>query len=141
MPVTVLLDTNVLSELARPKPDPRVIEFIRRSPVACVSVITLHELVFGAKRVPDQVKRRKLLKWIEQIETNYADSLIPITPAIARIAAGFRAEEQGRGRILHLEDALIAATTLEMGLTLATRNTRDFDSAGIALTNPWKPDL
>ena len=135
----VLLDTNVLSELARPRPDPTVIEFLRREPTARISVVTLHELVFGARRVSDLTKRRRLLKWIEDIETSYIGSLIPVTREIARKAADFRAEEQRQSRILHLEDALIAATAEDRSLTLVTRNTRDFVSIGISLINPWNP--
>ena len=134
-----LLDTNVLSELARPKPDPTVIEFLRREPAAQISVVTLHELVFGARRVADPTKYQRFLKWIEKIETSYIGSLIPVTREIARNAADFRAEEQRQGRILHLEDALIAASAKDRSLTLVTRNTRDFVSIGISLINPWNP--
>ena len=138
--MALLLDTNILSELARPKPDPTVIELLRREPTAQISVVTLHELVFGARRVQDPAKRQELLEWIEIIENRYAGSLIPVTREIARTAADFRVQEQRQGRTLHIEDALIAATAEDRSLTLVTRNTRDFVSIGISLINPWSPE-
>ena len=133
----LLLDTNILSELARPEPARAVIEFLRREPAVWISVITLHELIFGARCVSDPIKRQKLLEWIAHIEDHYAGSHLAITPEIARIAAEFRAAEQKHGRTLHIEDALIAATAANRSLTLVTRNTRDFQTLGIPLVNPW----
>ena len=135
--MSTLLDTNVLSELARPKPDNAVTTYLRQETSAHISVVTLHELVFGARRVTDSLKRQGLLDWIGAIENRYQSSLIQVSREIARLAADFRAELQQHGRILHIEDALIAATASVYSLTLVTRNTRDFESIDVQLVNPW----
>ena len=134
-----LLDTNVVSELARPNPESAVITFLKRETTAHISVVTLHELVFGAKLVSDSSKRKRLLDWIGLIEDQYQNSLIPVSREIARMAADFRADQQRHGRILHIEDALIAATAAVHSLTLVTRNTRDFVSIDVQSVDPWKP--
>ncbi|RKX29174.1 MAG: VapC toxin family PIN domain ribonuclease [Verrucomicrobia bacterium] len=135
----MLLDTNVLSELARPRPNRTVTAFLDSEISAHISVVTLHELVFGARRVSDPLKRQRLLDWIGSIENQYQSSLIPVSREIARTAADFRADQQHHGRVLHIEDALIAATAAVYSLTLVTRNTRDFESIDVQLINPWKP--
>lgn len=134
---SLLLDTNVLSELARPRPDPQVVEFLMET-VGFLSVVTLHELRHGAELVKDTRKRGKLLKWIEGIRTNYAKNILPVTAEIAEAAAQMRAKAQQSGKVLHIEDALIAATALIHSLQLATRNTRDFEITGLQVTDPWQ---
>ena len=135
--MSVLLDTNVISELARRRPNTGVMDLLNREPHSLLSVITLHELTFGAVQVSDPNRRKKLLVWIENIETRFRDSLIPVSSEIARLAAELRAGEQHQGRVFHVEDALIAATAAHHSLTLITRNTKDFENLDIPLLNPF----
>lgn len=136
--MSVLLDTNVLSELARPVPEASVVAYCRNLDVSYISVITLHELTFGTKLVKAKSKQKKLLNWIESIQERYAQNILDVTPDIANRAADLRASASTKGIALHIEDALIAATTQEHSLKLATRNTKDFKNTGTSLVDPWK---
>jgi predicted nucleic acid-binding protein len=132
-----LLDTNVLSETAKPRPNPRVLAFLSQSPTAFISVITIHELRRGAELVKAESKRQKLLDWLTSFIANYENRILPITLTIAESAAQLRADATHRGRVLHIEDALIAATAHGHHLAVATRNTKDFAVTGIETINPW----
>jgi toxin FitB len=136
--MSVLLDTNVLSELARPVPEASVVDFCRNLEGSYISVITLHELTLGAKLVKAKSKRTKLLTWIDSIQERYAQSILDVTPHIANRAADLRASASTTGTALHIEDALIAATAQEHSLQLATRNLKDFKRTGTSLVDPWK---
>ncbi|MEJ6601640.1 MAG: type II toxin-antitoxin system VapC family toxin [Opitutaceae bacterium] len=135
--MSILLDTNVVSELARPRPDLNVIRYCASLPHSFLSVITLHELWHGAHLVKLSKKRERLLKWVGEIEQKFAPQILPISTAIASTAAEMRAGHAAQGLQLHIEYALIAATVREHKLTLATRNLRDFSATGVSLVNPW----
>jgi predicted nucleic acid-binding protein len=135
--MSVLLDTNVVSELARPRPDLNVTRYCASLPHSFLSVITLHELWHGAHLVKSTPKRDRLLAWVNEIEHKFAPQILPITASIAATAAKLRAEHTARGLQLHIEDALVAATVREHKLTLATRNLSDFSATDVPLVNPW----
>lgn len=135
--VQVLVDTNVISELMRPIPDLAVVEFLNEHLHPFLSVISLHELHYGSQCHRDPIRRRKLNAWTASIRKDFKDRLLSIGPEIAEKADQLRADDRLRGRVLHLDDALIAATALHHGLTLATRNVRDFEMTGVSLLNPW----
>ena len=135
--MSVLLDTNVLSELAKPDPNTSVIDFCRSNRSAYVSAVTLHELTYGARLVKAKTKQRKLLNWIDAMQVNYQQNILKVTADIANRAAELRAAASGKGVSFHIEDALIAATALEHSLQLATRNVKDFKGIGLKLLDPW----
>ena len=132
-----LLDTNVVSELARPRPDSRVLAFLSDIDSAYLSVITIHELDFGRRRSPGPRRRAELGAWLAALEGEYAERILPIERATATEAARLRANAAGDGRTVHLADALIAGTAIQHRLTIATRNTSDFDDGGVAAFDPW----
>ena len=132
-----LLDTNVISEIARPRRDRGVVTFLDGLDDGFISAITIHELTFGLERLESGPRRRNLTETIEQFLALYQDRLLPVGVAEARDAAILRAGQQERGRTLHLADALIAATALANGLVLATRNSKDFEELGLSLFDPW----
>ena len=133
----LLLDTNVISELARPRPDPKVVSFLRRAVDPWLSTITIHELIYGAERSPDPRKKAQLLAWIAQIGLEFAGRFVAADREVAERSGILRALADAQGRPADPLDALIAASAQVSGLTLATRNTRDFEAFGIALINPW----
>jgi predicted nucleic acid-binding protein len=135
--MSVLLDTNVISELVKGTPNANVLAFVSQARSAWIPVITVHELEFGIARLPKGKKRAVLEAKVAHALTQYKERVLPITHREALEAALMRAEARGRGRALHLADALIAATAKEHGLTLATRNVCDFDHLGIDVVNPW----
>ena len=132
-----LLDTNVVSELARPHPDGRVLSFLSNIDNAYLSMITLHELDFGRRRASGPRRRAELGAWLAALEDEYAERILPIEQATATEAAQLRADAADKGRTLQLADALIAGTAIQHRLTIATRNTRDFDDGGVAAFDPW----
>lgn len=136
--MALLLDTNVISEAAKPWPHKPVIEFLRHKPDAYLSVISLHELRHGAERVQSLNKRRRLLEWIKALRATFSKQILAVDADIAERAAILRARDARQGRILHIEDALIAATALRHHLKLVTRNTSDFETTGVGLINPWE---
>ncbi len=136
--MSVLLDTNVISELVKGTPNARVLSFVSQTQSAWIPVITVHELEFGIARLPRGRKRGVLEAKIANALTQYQDRILPVSRREAQEAALMRVQARERGRVLHLPDALIAATAKEHGLTLATRNVRDFDYLDIDVINPWK---
>ena len=135
-----LLDTNVLSELRRPKPDARVVDFISGAPAKqlYVSTITLAEIRFGIKRATDPHDRVRLAHWLTNIvRPMFPGRVLEITEDIMlkwRILV-----EEGRkiGHTFSQPDLIIAATALHLGHTIVTRNRKDFDKARVPVFNPW----
>lgn len=134
----ILLDTNVLSEPTRQTPSPDVLVFLQSLPQAAISVLSIHELHYGICRLPHGLRRDALASSFGQMIVGFRDTILPIGEPEARRAAELRAAAQTQGRTLHLADALIGATALEHGLTLATRNVADFAGLGVPLVNPWQ---
>jgi predicted nucleic acid-binding protein len=135
--VTILLDTNVISETTRQVPDPNVLRFLAGLDTAFVSIITVHELQFGICRLPVGQRRTDLATAIDNFLATFDDAVIDVDRVIARRAGQLRADAQARGRVLHLADALIAATALKRKLVLATRNASDFAGLGVIVVAPW----
>lgn len=136
--VRVLLDTNVVSELCRPVPDPRVIAFLRAATAALLPVIVLHELEYGVLRLPPGRKRDELTGFLGEITSSFRGRILDLDPVRAREAARIRAEAERAGRVLRTADSLIAGTARAESFPLATRNVRDFAGLGIEVWNPWE---
>jgi predicted nucleic acid-binding protein len=137
--VRALLDTCVLSELRRPKGSAAV-----RAAVDAVddgdlfvSVLSIGELAKGIALVKDNAQKRKLASWLQELESKYADRLVPVDLETARIWGELTATAQKVGKTIPGVDGLIAATALRHGLHVMTRNTADFESTGVMLMNPW----
>lgn len=132
-----LLDTNFISETRKARADSGVIAFLSAAEAAglFMSVLTLGELRKGvaAKRRADPDAADQLGAWVDGIETTFADRILPIDTATAR-----RWGELSANRSLPVVDTLIAATAISHGLTLVTRNTRDVESTGVPLVDPWQ---
>lgn len=135
--MSLLLDTNVVSELRKPAADERVVRWAAdlSKREAFLSVITIREIEAGVLLVErrDQRQGALLRGWLEEnVLRGYADRILPVDLAVARRAAGLHVPDPRPER-----DALIAATALERGLTVATRNVADFAPMGVVLVNPW----
>jgi predicted nucleic acid-binding protein len=135
-----LLDTNVPSEIIRSYPDPGVAAWISTQVNAelNLSVVTIGEFRKGITTLPDSRKRSRLEDWLaNEIIPVFGDRILPVTTAIAQKWGALAGMRQLRGRPLSMADGLIAATALEHGLVLVTRNVRDFDDLGVELFSPW----
>ncbi|HUP62380.1 MAG TPA: type II toxin-antitoxin system VapC family toxin [Thermoanaerobaculia bacterium] len=127
-----LADTNVLSELVRPHPNAGVAQWATGIERISVSVITLEEIMFGLAWKPNA----KIRKWFAQFFADACD-VLPITEAIAERAGLMRGELRAEGQTRSQADMLIAATAQVHGLTLVTRNVRDFEGCRITVLNPF----
>lgn len=134
----VLLDTNVVSELFRPVPHPGVTAFLRAAPGALLPVVVLHELQYGALRLPPGRKRDELAGFVGEIANSFRDRILDLDQVRAGEAARIRAEAERAGRVVRIADSLIAGTARAGSLPLATRNIRDFTGLGIEVWNPWE---
>jgi predicted nucleic acid-binding protein len=133
----ILLDTNVLSELVRAKPDLKVLAFVRAQTDPLISVLTIHEIVFGAERATEPTRRAKLIAWIAAIQSQFAGRIVDIDAHVAEQAGRLRANAASQGANTDPIDALIAACAMTRGATVATRNVRDFTPLGVSVVDPW----
>lgn len=133
-----LLDTNVVSELTRDAPHPRVIAFLAGRNEVWLSAIVMHELAYGLQLLPTGDRSRRLRAMLSEIVSKYEDRILPLDREAAEWSARFRAQARRSGRVLDLGDALIAGTAKAHGLSLATRNIADFAGLDVAVANPWE---
>ncbi len=131
-----LLDTNVVSEAGRPRPDPGVVAFLQGESDICVSVILFEELSFGLDRAPPE-RRARLTLFVEGVFAQFGALALPVDLDIARLSGRLRANANTEGRTLHMADSLMAATSMTHGAILVTRNARDFRGLGVELCNPF----
>lgn len=127
-----LVDTNVLSELARPRPNAGVIQWARGIDRISISVVTLEEIMFGLAWKPNA----RVRDWFERFFSDACD-VLPITDAIAERSGIVRGRSRALGVTHSQADSLIAATAHVHELTLVTRNVRDFAGCEIKLLNPF----
>lgn len=135
-----LLDTNVLSELRRPKPDAKVVRFISGQPLDLlyVSVVTFAEIRFGIERVKDVSRRMELNDWLDQrLRPMFEDRVLEIDEEIMLKWRLLVEEGRKTGHTFSQPDLIIAATALHHGLTIVSRDTSEYELAKAAVLNPW----
>ena len=138
--MSYLLDTNIVSELRRPKPEPRVLGFIAAARLddLYLSDVTMAEIRFGIECVSDPLKRAEIASWLDHVlRPMFGSRVLPIMEdVILRWRLMVEAGRQ-RGHTYSQPDLFIAATASVHGLTVVTRNTGDFVETGVAVFNPW----
>lgn len=135
----IILDTNVVSELMRPEPAPRVATWVRdrdRRELR-TTAITLAEVRYGMARLPDGRRKQVLLAAADEIFSAFADQVVPVDTAAAEHYAVIAGNRERAGKPIAGFDALIAAVCRSRGAALATRNVSDFDGTGIEVIDPW----
>ncbi|MFM7316776.1 MAG: type II toxin-antitoxin system VapC family toxin [bacterium] len=135
----ILIDTCVLAEIRKPDGHPAV-----KSAVAQIddknlflSVITIGEIAKGVRLLPSGNKKQALVNWLNTLEVDYKDRILPVDSEIARIWGELTADAQSRGVIIPAMDGLIAATALRHGLHIMTRNVRHFQLSRDFVIDPW----
>jgi toxin FitB len=139
--VSYLLDTNVVSEWAKPRPNPGVIEWLSQvaEDEVFLSVVTFAELRHGIERLPAGRRHRRLDEWLRgELALRFEGRIVLIDGAIADEWGRLVARQEARGRPIAAMDGLIAATAQVHALTLVTRNATDFQVSVKAVLNPWK---
>ena len=139
----LLLDTNVLSELRRPRPEPRVVAFVGAQPLEglFVSAVTFAEIRFGIELIDDVGKRADLHDWLQlQLRPMFENRVLPVSEDVMfkwrlLVETGRRA-----GHTFPQPDLIIAATALHHGLTVVTRDVGGYDKTGVPLVNPWQDE-
>lgn len=136
--MSYLIDTNVVSEAARPRPNASVLRWLKTVPDSAlhVSVLTLGELRSGVEKLKDDTRRERLRVWLEEeLPGWFEDRLLPVDASVAdrwgRLVAQAR-------RPVPAIDSLLAATALVHGLRLVTRNVEGFAFADLEVLNPWE---
>ena len=136
----IVLDTNVLSELTRPTPDPNVLAWMAAQAAdgLFTTAITRGEMLYGARILPPGGRRDALLAEVRAIfSVDMAGRVLPYDEAAADAHAEIAARRRGQGRPASQSDLMIAGIVRSLEATLATRNTRDFEDCGITLIDPW----
>ena len=135
-----LLDTNVLSELRRPQPEPRVVDFVSRCPLEqlYVSAVTLAEIRFGIELVDEPNRRAELSDWLtHKVRPMFDHRVLQVTEDIMLKWRLLVEEGRKTGHTFSQPDLIIAATAIHHGLTVVTRDRSDYDKAHVPVVNPW----
>ncbi len=138
--MTYLLDTNVVSESMKARPEPRVTVWFleHRAADVYLSVLTLGELVRGARKHPDEGRRHVLETWIRNdLARQFRGRILPFDTEAAVIWGDLLAAGDRAGLPLPVVDAQIAAVARRHGMTVVTRNVRDFKLLNVPLLDPW----
>jgi predicted nucleic acid-binding protein len=137
----IVLDTNVLSEVMRPRPDPAVEGWLAGVPASglFITSITEAELRYGIALLPAGRRRQRLMDTLEAILIqDFAERILPFDSAAATAYATLASDRYKRGRPISQFDAQIAAIARSRGAMLATRNIDDFEACQIDLISPWQ---
>lgn len=139
---TVILDSNVVSELMRPTPDARVVTWVTgQSPVAvCTTSVTLAEVRYGIARLPTGRRRTLLGEAADDVFTSFAERVLAFDEVAAGHYADVVVEREVAGAPIGGFDAQIAAICRVHRAALVTRNTTDFDLLGLDVINPWNAE-
>jgi predicted nucleic acid-binding protein len=135
-----LLDTNILSELRRPRPEPKVIAFIAAQPLDLlyVSTVTFAEIRFGIERVTDAARRAELNDWLaHKVRPMFEQRALAITEDIMLKWRLLVEDGRKAGHTFSQPDLLIAATALHHGLTVVSRDVGEYQIARAPVLNPW----
>lgn len=137
----IVLDTNVVSELMRPEPDRRVVEWVagRAAAQLYTTALTTAEVRLGIELLPKGRRRDAIQAAAEAIfEDDFGARVLPFDSAAAREYAAIVATRRRAGRPIDAIDAQIGAICRAYGTTLATRNVEDFDGCGVDVVDPWR---
>lgn len=138
--MTLIVDTNALSELMRPAPAQSVARWFERQPVdrLAITAITVGEILYGLDRLPPGRRQADLTaRFVAVVRRAFADRVLAFDDAAAAASARIRGNRERAGRPISLNDAMIAGIARSTDATVVTRNVADFVECGIAILNPW----
>ncbi|NDW06037.1 type II toxin-antitoxin system VapC family toxin [Jiella pacifica] len=136
----IILDTNVISEVMRPLPERRVVDWLDQQNMDAVflTAISEAELQYGIAIMPRGRRKNLLAESLEAtLVEDFGGRILPFDSKAAQAYAFLRAKRRATGRPIKEMDTQIAAIAATRGAEIATRNVRDFDDCGITIFNPW----
>lgn len=136
-----LLDTNVISEMRRPRPNARVRSFVARQRLEdlFVSSVTFAEIRFGIEKLGEPAQRTELTDWLQhRVRPMFGQRILEVSEDVMFRWRVLVEEGRKSGHTCSQPDLIIAATALHHGLTVVTRDTRDYALARVPLINPWE---
>jgi len=141
MTLRYLLDTCVISEFVRSKPDRMVVDWLNsvEADRVFLSVVTLGEIQYGISQLPASNRRTALEVWLNvELMKQFAGRLLPLDEATFITWGQMAAQQKQQGESMSVMDSLIAATALQHKMVLVTRNVSDFKMTGLSVYNPWE---
>lgn len=138
--MSYLLDTNVVSEVSKGVPNPKVMAWLDAQPghLLHITSFTVGEVEQGIDKLPDGAKRRRLMAWWqESVDVTFAGRILPFAAEEARMWARLVSDLNKAGTTIPIVDTMIAAVCRVHGLVMVTRNVSDMGRCGVKLLNPW----
>lgn len=133
-----LVDTNILSETIRRRPDPNVLAWWEENEASvCISTITVGELRYGIELLPEGRRKEVLQRWLKDVSSLMRGQVIGFSRSVAHVWGQLRSEWRKAGVSVPSIDGQLVAVARRHSLTIATRNVRDFAHAGVKVVNPF----
>lgn len=134
-----LLDTCVISELIKTKPDQNVVKWIEEKDEEhlFISVICLGEIKKGITKIADQKRKNQLIDWFNKLEERFEGRILPIDQNVAEKWGTIQGELENKGLAMPTIDSLIACSALAYNMSVVTRNEKDMQRSGVEIINPW----
>jgi predicted nucleic acid-binding protein len=141
--VNYLLDTCVISELSKSDSSSPALEYLGRldSKTFHLSVVTIGEIQKGCSLLPSGRRRTSLEGWLNSLEATFLQRVLPFDQTSAHIWGEIVAKTHQMGFNLSVPDTMIAATAIQHGMHVVTRNVKDFEPTGVLIVNPWEADV
>jgi predicted nucleic acid-binding protein len=134
----ILLDTNLLSETSRKRPDPKVMGWLAgQGPRLRMPAIALAELRYGVEKLAPSRQRTELERWLARLTAGFEGRILPFDARAAESHGRLRARLKRIGKPMDAPDSYVAAIALSLGIPLATRNLKDFEHSEVELIDPW----
>ena len=134
----ILLDTNVLSELTKPAPNEKVVDWLRQTePALAIPTFAIAEMAYGIEKLAEGRRRERLRTALERLAERFGDRLLSFDLRAAWAYGDILATARKAGQPMSVPDAVMAAIAKTHDCALATRNIKDFQTTGVELVNPW----